>query len=97
MAMSKEARARKNAYDYQFVKDNYKRISVYVPKDLGEDLKAYTKATGETVNSFINRAIRETMKKWSAPARQTSRSDYHESAAGLVLSAIQKLYHFRLQ
>lgn len=63
MAVSKAQQASVNKY----VKNNYDRINVTMPKGRREVLKAHAEAQGESVNGFINRAIDETMARDNAP------------------------------
>lgn len=46
-----------NAYN----REHYERISLFVPKGEKAGLKRYAKERGESLNGFINRAIREAM------------------------------------
>ena len=62
MAVSKAQQASVNKY----VKNNYDRINVTMPKGKRDVLKAHAEAQGESVNGFINRAIDETMARDSA-------------------------------
>ena len=48
---------------HKYVRDHYDRISITVPKGKKEDIRDHAESQGESVNSFINRAIDETMKK----------------------------------
>lgn len=49
---------------HKYVKNNYDRIELTVkPKGKKEELKAHAEKKGETLNSFINRAIKETMER----------------------------------
>ena len=60
MAVSKAQQKAVNKY----VKSNYDRIELVVkPKGRKEDIKAHASAMGETLNSFITRAINETMER----------------------------------
>ena len=43
----------------KYVKQNYDRIEVKVPKGDKEALQAHAQAQGESLNKFINRAISE--------------------------------------
>ena len=43
----------------KYVKQNYDRIEVKVPKGDKEALQAHAQAQGESMNKFINRAISE--------------------------------------
>lgn len=58
-------------YNNQFVKDNYDRISVFTPKGEREKIREHAKGCGESVNAFVNRAIKEQME------RDASRSSSH--------------------
>ncbi len=62
--MSKEnktSKAQQKAV-HKYVKNNYDRIELTVkPKGKKEELKSHAMKQGETLNSFINRAIDETM------------------------------------
>ena len=62
MTVSKAQQASVNKY----VKSNYDRINVTMPKGKRETIKAHAEAQGESVNGFINRAIDETMERDNA-------------------------------
>lgn len=47
----------------EYAKKHLKRIPLDMQIEDYERLKAYTERTGETVNGFIKRAIRETMER----------------------------------
>ena len=66
MAVSKAQQASVNKY----VKNNYDRINVTMPKGKRDVLKAHAEAQGESVNCFINRAIDETMARDAAGTDQ---------------------------
>lgn len=46
----------------KYVKENYDRINVNMPKGRKEAVKAHAEARGESLNAFINRAILEAME-----------------------------------
>lgn len=49
---------------HKYVKNNYDRIELTVkPKGKKDELKSHAASVGETLNSFINRAITETMER----------------------------------
>ena len=48
---------------HKYVKANYDRIELTVPKGRKDTIKAHAGARGESVNSFIGRAIDETMER----------------------------------
>lgn len=47
----------------KYVKENYDRINLTTPKGKKETIKQHAESRGETINSFINRAIDETMTR----------------------------------
>lgn len=47
----------------KYVKENYDRINVNMPKGRKETVKAHAELRGESLNAFINRAITETMDR----------------------------------
>lgn len=47
----------------KYVKENYDRINVNMPKGRKETIKAHAEAQGESLNAFINRVITETMER----------------------------------
>lgn len=49
---------------HKYVKENYDRLDLTLkPKGKKETIKQHAESRGETVNSFINRAIDETMTR----------------------------------
>ena len=48
---------------HKYVKTNYDRMELTVPKGRKEIIKAHAEARSESVNGFINRAISETMER----------------------------------
>ncbi|MDR2022359.1 MAG: hypothetical protein LBQ71_03730 [Hungatella sp.] len=49
---------------HKYVKNNYDRIELTVkPKGKKDELKKHAASVGETLNSFINRAIAETLER----------------------------------
>ena len=59
MAVSKAQQKAVNKY----VKENYDRVNVNMPKGQKDKAKAHAEAQGESLNAFINRAINETMER----------------------------------
>lgn len=45
----------------KYVRKNYDRVQVNMPKGQKEQVKAHAATRGESLNAFINRAITETM------------------------------------
>lgn len=51
---------------HKYVKNNYDRMDVTVPKGRKAEIKAHAANQSESVNAFINRAINETMERDNA-------------------------------
>ncbi len=50
----------------KYMKEHYDEIKLRIEKGRKEEIKAHAKVYGESVNSFIGRAIKETMERdWS--------------------------------
>ena len=59
-----EARKRANKkWNDENINKLYDRVSVLVPKGKKDVIKAHAEQKGESLNSFINRAIDETMQR----------------------------------
>ena len=50
----------------KYMKENYDRVNLTMPKGEKDAVKAHAEARGESVNSFINRAIKEAMERDNA-------------------------------
>ena len=48
---------------HKYVKANYDRQEITMPKGKKETIKAHAESRGESVNAFINRAIDETIER----------------------------------
>lgn len=48
---------------HKYVKANYDRLELTVPQGRKDIIKAHALTMGESVNSFINRAITEAMER----------------------------------
>ena len=48
---------------HKYVKANYDRVELTLPKGKKDVIKAHAEARGESVNAFIGRAIDETMER----------------------------------
>ncbi len=65
-----EARKRANA---KYNQKAYDRIELKVKKGEKEEIRKYAEANGESINGFINRAIKEAMEgKSSAPVQKVA-------------------------
>lgn len=51
---------------HKYVKSNYDRIDLTLPKGDKERIKEHASTQGESVNSFIQRAINEAMERDNA-------------------------------
>lgn len=47
----------------KYMAANYDRVNLTMPKGQKEIIQAHSEALGESVNGFINRAIKETMER----------------------------------
>lgn len=56
---------------HKYVKTNYDRMELTVPKGRKQEIKDFAAAHGETVNGFINRLIDEAMKQDTATGEET--------------------------
>ena len=69
--MSPASKAQQKAVN-KYMKENYDRINLTVPKGKKEVVFTHAEARSESVNGFINRAIDETMERdKSAPEAAT--------------------------
>lgn len=48
---------------HKYIKANYDRQEITMPKGKKEAVKAHAESQGESVNAFINRAIDETIER----------------------------------
>ena len=49
-----------NKYTYQFTKEKYDRVSILFPKGTKKEIQD---KTGESINAFVNRVVREALNK----------------------------------
>ena len=61
--MAYKETAKKTAYQNEFIKQSYDRINLTVPKGEKDKIKAHAESMGESVNSFIGRAIENQMAR----------------------------------
>ena len=52
---------------HKYVKSNYDRLDLTVPKGQKEIIKTHAEKHNESVNGFIQRAIKETMERDNIP------------------------------
>ena len=55
---------------HKYVKANYDRLELTVPKGRKEIIKAHAESRGESVNGFINRAIDAAMERDTATSKE---------------------------
>jgi len=60
--MAPTSKAQQKAVN-KYMKNNYDRINLTVPKGKKESIQAHANEKGESVNAFIGRAIDETMER----------------------------------
>ena len=73
-------KAQQRAVD-KYVKRNYDRIEIKVPKGQKDIVQAHAAARGESVNGFIGRAINEQMSRDDSPESTRSHLDAPQSGA----------------
>ena len=66
---------------HKYVKANYDRMELTVPKGQKDTIKAHAAALGESVNGFIGRAILETMERDGGGDAVTNRDGIHSGGA----------------
>lgn len=69
----------------KYVKDNYDRVLVTMPKGQKEIIRAHAEARGESVNGFIGRAIDNQMAADNAASRAAS-----ELSEGVPLHTLEQ-------
>lgn len=47
----------------KYIAKSYDRSLVYLPKGMKEEIKEHVKETGESLNAFYVRAVKETMER----------------------------------
>ncbi len=48
---------------HKYVKNNYDRLEITVPKGKKAELQTHAESKGESLNKFVNRAIDETVER----------------------------------
>lgn len=56
----------------KYTRENYDRINVTVPKGQREEIKTHAEKQGESVNTFIRRAIGETIERDNSVSASSS-------------------------
>lgn len=60
--MSPASKAQQKAVN-KYMKENYDRVNLTLPRGKKDVIQEHVNTTGESVNGFINRAIDETMAR----------------------------------
>lgn len=60
--MSPASKAQQRAVN-KYMKKNYDRVNLVMPKGRKDAIRAHTEKNGESLNGFINRAIDEAMER----------------------------------
>ena len=60
--MSPASKAQQKAVN-KYMKENYERVNLVMPKGRKDTIKAHAEKTGESLNGFINRAIDEAIQR----------------------------------
>ena len=67
---------------HKYVKANYDRMELTVPKGQKDTIKAHAATLGESVNGFVSRVIMEAMERDSSGTAPESRQNGPESTTG---------------
>ena len=59
--MAFKDKSRESAYKNQFARDKYDRLSLVIPKDEGQQIRAAAAVQGESVSEYIREAVRRRM------------------------------------
>lgn len=62
VTMSPASKAQQKAVN-KYMKENYDRVNLVMPKGRKDTVKAHAEKTGESLNGFINRAIDEAIER----------------------------------
>lgn len=62
-------------YNNQFNKMAYDRLSLMIPKGMKDVIKSHATVKKESVNGFINRAIKETLQRDMETQLQCNKTD----------------------
>lgn len=73
---------------HKYVKANYDRMELTVPKGRKETIKAHAEAHSESVNGFINRAIAQTMEQDSGRIPPETAQKGLEGSSGAVVVSL---------
>lgn len=80
------SKAQQRAVD-RYVKENYDRIEIKVPKGRKAEIQTHAEARGESVNAFIGRAIAEAMERDKRPQEAPA---VQEQPEGIPLHTLEQ-------
>lgn len=60
---------------HKYVKNNYDRMELTLPKGQKAVVKAHAESQGESVNGFVARAISETMERDTEPPTEANNTE----------------------
>ena len=84
--MEEKEKFNQSKYNYQWAQENYYRLTVLLPKNQKDKIKAHAARCGDaSVNAFVNRAIAEAME------RDAARLDAQQAAELEALAHAHKL------
>ena len=69
--MSPASKANQRAVD-KYVKENYDRIEIKVPKGRKEAIRTHASAQGESLNGFISKAVDERIERLEGDAAENT-------------------------
>ena len=72
--MSPASKAQQKAVN-KYMKNNYDRVNLTLPKGKKADLQAHADGRGESLNGFVNRAIDKQVTQDNADAASAAGSD----------------------
>jgi len=73
---------------HKYVKANYDRMELTVPKGQKDTIKAHAAACGESVNGFIGRAISQTMERDNGGMASRSPQEAAGAAQGAMVVSL---------
>ena len=84
--MEEKEKFNQSKYNYQWAQENYYRLTVLLPKNQKDKIKAHAARCGDgSINAFVNRAIAEAME------RDAARLDAQQAAEPEALAHAHKL------
>ena len=60
---------------YKYIKGNYDRLNILIPKGYKQIVEAHAKARGESINGFVNSLLRKELGVSESEWKQDSKPD----------------------